>query len=141
MTTIRQRLLPAVLLIVCCGVVAAAVSRVSANTKQDNWEGQMTEVKVMSMHLELYGQLVGLIQDMHEVADNSSASGVLAVMSVDDHVQGQDRIKFLNDMLRETDDPTIRRAIRIKLIESYKDMGDNDEALEQIEALITAEDE
>ncbi len=141
MTTIRKRLLPAFLLVVCCGVVAAAVSRASANTKQDDWEGQMTEVKIMSMHLEMYSQLVGLIQDMHTVADDASASGVMAVMSVDDHVQGQDRIKFLNDMLRDTDDPTVRRAIRIKLIESYKDMGDNDEALEQIEALITAEDE
>jgi hypothetical protein len=141
MTTLRKRLLPAFLLVICCGVVAAAVSRASANTKQDNWEGQLTEVKVMSMHLELYDQLIGVIQGMYEVADDASASGVLAVMSVDDHVHGEERIKFLNDMLGDTEDPTVRRAIRIKLIESYKDMGDNDEALEQIEALITAEDE
>lgn len=141
MTTIRQRFFPALLLVLCCGVVAAAVSRVSADTKQDDWDGQMTEVKMMSIHLELYGQLIELIQGMHEITDDPSASGVMAVMSVDDHVQGQARIDFLNEMLEEAEDPTVRRSIRVKLIETYKDMGDHDEALEHVEALILAEDD
>ena len=141
MTTIRKRFFPVLALFICCAVVAAAVSRATAADKQNEWEQEVFEVEVMSMHLEMFGQLVDLIQGMHEITDDPSASGVMAVMSVDDYVQGEDRIDFLNDMLGETDDPTVRRAIRVKLMETYKEMGNTQEALEQIEALITFEDE
>ena len=44
MKTVRQRLLPAFMLVVVCGVVAATVSRVYAKDKQDGWEDAITEV-------------------------------------------------------------------------------------------------
>lgn len=141
MTTIRKRFFPVLALFVCCAVVAAAVSRATAADKQNEWEEEVFQVEVMTMHLEMFGQLIDLIQGMHEIADDPSSSGVMAVMSVDDYVQGEDRIDFLNDMLNETDDPTVRRSIRIKLMETHKEMGNTEEALEQIEALISAVDE
>lgn len=141
MKTIRQRFLPALMLVVVCGVVAATVSRVSAKDKQDDWEAAVTEVKVMSMHLEMYGQLVGLIDGMNEIHTSPSASAEMAIMGLDDHLGAEERAEFLDDMLGETDDPAIRRAIRTKLIETYEELGESEEALEHIEALITAEDE
>lgn len=141
MKTIRQRYLPALMLVVICGLVAGTVSRVSAKDKQDDWEAAVTEVKVMSMHLELFDQIVGLVDGMHEIHESPSASAELAIMGLDDHLGLEERAEFLEDMLGDTDDPTVRRAIRTKLIDTYKELGDTDEALEHIEALITAEDE
>ena len=141
MKTVRQRLLPAFMLVVVCGVVAATVSRVYAKDKQDGWEDAITEVKVMSMHLEMYDQLVGLIDGMNEIHASPSASAEMAIMGLDDHLAPAERVDFLEEMLDESEDPAVRRAIRTKLIETYKELGDSDEALEHIEALITAEDE
>ena len=141
MKTIRQRYLPALMLVVICGLVAGTVSRVSAKDKQDDWEAAITEVKVMSMHLEMYGQLVGLISDMNEIHESPTASAEMAIMGLDDHLGLEERAEFLEDMLKDTEDATVRRAIRTKLIDTYKELGDSEEAMEHIEALITAEDE
>ena len=101
MKTVRQRLLPAFMLVVVCGVVAATVSRVYAKDKQDGWEDAITEVKVMSMHLEMYDQLVGLIDGMNEIHASPSASAEMAIMGLDDHLAPAERVDFLEEMLDE----------------------------------------
>jgi len=141
MKTIRQRYLPALMLVVICGLVAGTVSRVSAKDKQDDWDAAVTEVKVMTMHLGMYEQLVGLIGGMNEIHESPSASAEMAIMGIDDHLGLEERAEFLEEMLDDAEDPTVRRAIRTKLIDTYKELGNTDEALEHIEALITAEDE
>lgn len=159
MTALTRRLYPTLLIALACTIVAVLVTNATAKTAPDpkapansvfakfqddeddedwgDWEGAFAEVEMMHMHLELMSQFTGLISDMHDIADSASHSGVLAVMSVEDNMDADDAIDFLEDMLKEADDETIQRSIRIKLIEFYKDVGQHDEAVEHIEALIT----
>ncbi|MEM9414599.1 MAG: hypothetical protein AAGA29_03860 [Planctomycetota bacterium] len=156
MTALTRRLYPTLLIALACTITAVLVTNATAKSSpranapadsvfakfQDDedwgeWKNEFAEIEMMHMHLELMGQFTGLIGDMHELADSESASGVLAVMSVEDNMDAEEAIDFLEDMLNETENETIRRSIRIKLIDFYKNSGQSDEAVEHIEALIT----
>ncbi|XAM00208.1 hypothetical protein OT109_02230 [Phycisphaeraceae bacterium D3-23] len=155
MTALTRRLYPTLLVALACTIVAVLVTNATAKSAPapkapdnsvfakfqddedwDEWKGQFAEVEMMNMHLELMGRFTGLIGDMHEIADSESASGVLAVMSVEDNMDADDAIDFLEDMLKEADNETVQRSIRIKLIDFYKNSGQHDEAVEHLEALI-----
>ncbi|MFI4861217.1 MAG: hypothetical protein ACIAXF_11100 [Phycisphaerales bacterium JB063] len=156
MTAITRRLYPTLFAALACTLIAVLVTKATATTTPDpkapansvfakyqddedwaEWKGQFAEIEMMNMHLELMSHFTELIGDMHTIADSPSTSGVLAVMSVEDNMETDDAIDFLEDMLKDTDDETIQRAIRIKLIDFYKNAGQHDDAVEQIEALIT----
>jgi len=136
MNTVKRRILPFLAILACCAVVATFVSRANAQGGEEDWEQAVFEVEIMSMHLEMFGQLADLIQQMHGIAEDPSATGVMTVMSLEDHLQGDEATAFLEDMLNKTDDEAVQRMIRVKLIEFYEGEGDSDAALEHIEALI-----
>ncbi len=92
----------------------------------------------MNEQIKMFRNLIGLIGDMREVADDPSYAGVMAVMSVEDRVHEHEHaIRFLETMLPNTDDEVVRRAIRIQLADHYKEIERPNESLEQLAILIT----
>ena len=97
-------------------------------------EGGPDEVSVSTTS----ARLMGLIDDLHKVAASPSASGVAAVMSVNEQFRDPHAaITFLEKMLPEAKDDTVARAIRIQLADMYKRTDQHDKAVEQLEKLIT----
>jgi|GEM_PF-2464807 len=96
------------------------------------------EHEAMLGELELYQDLLELINQFHDIADSETAAAVAAVMGAEDHFEEtEDVIDFLEKMIKKTDNPTVQRAIRIKLTEMYEGVGDQKKAVDQVEALIT----
>ncbi len=105
-------------------------SRFDQNEEEGNendWLGQIA----------VYRELLGLIQQFHAIARDKSVAGVSAVMGAEDHFEEPEQVvAFLERMLNQANDKSIQRAIRIKLTEMYKNMGRQEDAQKQLEALI-----
>lgn len=115
--------------LIVCGmtVVRAPVHAANSHHKQ----APMVE------ELKLFRSLLGLILDFDRIAQDDATSGVMAVLSVEEHTQDREAaIEFLERMLPETHNDVVRRAIRIQLADHYKEHQQRKKSLEQIEALI-----
>jgi len=125
--------------IVVSGLVASMVLAVSFGRGVVYGGEEEEQVELMHHHIKLYRNLLGLIGDFTAIAENPSASAVAAVMGVEDHVaRPADAIEFLDRMLKSSDDPSVRRAIRIKLADLHKNSGGpTKQSLGQLEILIT----
>jgi len=89
--------------------------------------------------VRLFRGYLDLVQQMTDLASDPSASGVSAVMSAGDILKARsnnDAIAFLADILPSVKDPTVRRAIRLQLVDLYKESNQHDKALEQLKTLI-----
>ncbi|MAE67963.1 MAG: hypothetical protein CMJ18_27225 [Phycisphaeraceae bacterium] len=109
----------------------------AATARAESLEEQ--QANLMVSHINLYRNMLGLIQDFRAIAEDASASGVTAVLSVEDHLPRKaDQVAFMERMLPNAKDEVIRRAIRIKLAELYKDTdAPAEKGIAQLEALIT----
>ena len=82
--------------------------------------------------------LVCLFEDLGRVAGNASTAGVAAVFAANEQFKNnEDAIAFYEKVLPQTNDLTVRRAIRIKLIDLYKKAGEHEKATANLETLIT----
>jgi hypothetical protein len=93
----------------------------------------MQRFEMMRGYLELVDRFARLSRD-------PTTAGVAAVISAADILRprGADAgIEFFNKMLQSTKNESVQRAIRMQLIELYKQSGQHDQALEQLNQLIT----
>lgn len=78
--------------------------------------------------------MIGLIDDVSEIAQDESNAGVMAVMSIKDHFQDSaGAITFLKEILPNTKNEVVRRSIQIKLADFYQPK----EAVAELAKLIT----
>jgi len=90
----------------------------------------------------MFRNLIGLIHDMARVAEDPTAAGVAAVYGIEDHLgKGERSIAFLEDVLADTKNPAIKRAVRLKLSDLYKHTGNTEKAVEQLRLLIVSDPE
>lgn len=95
------------------------------------------EVQAMGEQIQLYRNLLGLILDFRKIAEDEAAAGVAAVLSVEDQTADRNAaIEFLTRMLPHAKSEVVRRAIRIQLVDHYKETRQREKALAQIEMLI-----
>jgi hypothetical protein len=74
------------------------------------------------------------------LARDPSVAGIAAVVQTADLLRGRGAdagIDYFNKLLPEVKDPAIQRAIRVQLIELYKQANKPDQALEQLKTLMT----
>ena len=86
----------------------------------------------------LYRSVLDVVSGVDEIASSPSASAVAAIFGVDDHFK-KDKAKsiaFLEQLLPKVKDQTVQRAIRMKLGDLYKDTGQTDKSVKQLESLI-----
>ena len=133
-TRSRSRWLPAL------GIVATVT--VGALFLQSSVRAHETASEDFSVEeVEMFVQLLEIVQQYGEIASDASLSGVAAVMSIDDHLDGgEEAIGFLQGTMSEVSDPAVRRAIHNKLAELYSDAGQEEQALKHIRILITGPD-
>ena len=114
-------------------VIAAALFIGFMVTRAHAEEGPGFDSKLGAMH-----NLIVVIEDFARVSSNASTSGVAAVLAANDQFKNnEDAIAFYEKVLPQADDATVKRAIRIKLIELYKKSGDREKANANLEKLIT----
>lgn len=90
-----------------------------------------------SSQIRLMRDLLGLIDDVNKIAASPSMSGVMAVMGAKDQLKNnEEAIAFLEKLLPQVNDPVVQRAIRIQLSDYYKNTGQRDKAIQQLERLI-----
>jgi hypothetical protein len=77
-----------------------------------------------------------------KLARDPQNSGIAAVVAANDILRprGADvAIEFFTKLLPEVKTPAVQRAIRITLVDLYKAAGKQDQALEQLKQLMTAD--
>ncbi|MEM1211103.1 MAG: hypothetical protein AAGI68_02290 [Planctomycetota bacterium] len=102
---------------------------------------RLREQESFIMELELFERLISIVQRSAEVNLSPQLSAIAAVMAADDHVEEtEDLIEFLEPLLRESEDAAVKRAIRFKLIDAYRDVDQPRKSLGHMKALILMED-
>jgi hypothetical protein len=90
---------------------------------------------------EMLRGYIDLVDHFTQLARDSTASGVAAVISANDMLRRQGpqvAIDYFNKMLPDVKDEAVQRAIRLQLIDLYKQTGQTDKAMEQLNTLMTA---
>jgi hypothetical protein len=76
------------------------------------------------------------------MAHNPNHAGIAAVVAAADMLKprGADvAIEYFTKVLPEVKSPAVQRAVRLQLVELYKQSGKQEQALEQLKLLMTAE--
>jgi predicted negative regulator of RcsB-dependent stress response len=81
-----------------------------------------------------------LVNQYSKMASDPQSAGVAAVVAASDILKprgAEAAITWFNKVLPETKNPAVQRAIRTQLADLYKQSGQADKALEQLQALMT----
>jgi hypothetical protein len=91
--------------------------------------------------LEQLRNYIDVVERFAKMTRDPAAAGVAAVVSASDILRQRDRgpeaaIEYFNKTLPEVKNEAVQRAIRIQLIDLYKQSNQADKALEQLDLLI-----
>ena len=166
MNDMKTRLLPLALLLACCGIVVMiAYSPAIADDHRDDdvedrdddfeddeeWEDEeewedwgmeeaMFEVEIMNQHLEMVHHLIAIAQSMNEVATDPTATAMMALMTAEDLAEEPDQLAaFLIGELQHIEDPAVRRAVRLKLVQTFTELERPDLSREHLSVLLRGE--
>ncbi|MEO0587102.1 MAG: hypothetical protein AAF078_05630 [Planctomycetota bacterium] len=105
---------------------------------EEDFDREMLGFDMFFAEIEVYTKLMEIVRDMHEIAADPEMAGVAAVFSVDElFEEPEEQVDFLEEMLAKTSSGTVKRAIRLQLIDAYEGVDDQRGAMRVIEALIT----
>ncbi|MEM6552089.1 MAG: hypothetical protein AAF750_08170 [Planctomycetota bacterium] len=108
---------------------------------EEEFEMHLREKESFLVELEVFERLISIVQRSAEINLSPQMSAIAAVMAVDDHVEEiEEVVEFLEPMLRESDDAAVKRAIRFKLIDAYRELDEPRKSLGHMKALILMED-
>jgi hypothetical protein len=88
---------------------------------------------------EMLRSYIEVVDRFSKLAQDPQAAGVAAVVSASDLLRqrGPEKaIGYFNKVLPDVADPAVRRAIRIQLADLYKQVGETEKALEQLDLLM-----
>ena len=91
------------------------------------------------MEMEMRHMELDTVRAIADIADNEVASAAFALMHLEEVLEEEDApaaIEFLTKAVSETDNPGIRRLLRIKLAELHMHLDNVDDAKEQLNGLI-----
>ena len=94
-----------------------------------------------AMRFDMMRGYIDLVDRIARLSRDPTTAGVAAVISAADllKARGADAgIEYFNRMLDSAKSDPVKRAIRIQLIELYKQSGQQDKAMEQLTELINA---
>jgi hypothetical protein len=94
-----------------------------------------------TMRFDLMRGYIDLVDRIARLSRDPTTAGVAAVISAADilKARGADAgIEYFTKMLETAKSDAVKRAIRIQLIELYKQSGQQDKAMEQLTELINA---
>ncbi len=91
------------------------------------------------MKLQMLRDYLDVVDRLTRMSRDPASSGVAAVVAASDllRARGTDAaIEYFNKALPDVKNETVQRAIRIQLIDLYKQSGQADKALEQMDKLL-----
>jgi hypothetical protein len=91
--------------------------------------------------VQAFRSYLRLVEDIQRIAESPTASGIAAVFGAGEIVRArgnQQTIDYFERVLPNVKDPSVARAIRLQLADAYRQSQQEDKALQQFEALITA---
>ena len=104
----------------------------------DDWEEIEEEMEWFLMEVEMYSELLDVVTQVHEIAEDPDVAGVAAVLAVEEHTEGPtEAAAFLEGLLPEARSDTVRRAIRLQLVDFYTESDQPEKSREQLRQLIT----
>lgn len=104
---------------------------------EEEFGRELAGFEVFFAELDAVTRVMDIVEQMTEVAKDPDAAAIAAIISVSDHHDEREQVEFLEGVLQETSSETVRRAIRMQLIEVYKHSDRMDKAAEQARMLIT----
>ena len=105
--------------------------------EDEYWEEEEEELEWFMIEVELYSELLELVLTYEEIASDAGTAGVAAVMAVEEHVQeASEAATLFEEMLPQVTNPTVERAIRLKLVDVYGEMDQPEKSIEQLKLLI-----
>jgi predicted negative regulator of RcsB-dependent stress response len=129
-----------IVVMMVAGLSAFAVTPARAQVS----DADLANVEKMSKFVEMMQTFVDTIQKLSDLAKDPVASGVAAAMDAKDQlakVSPSSASSFLEETLRDAKQPAIRRAIRMQLIDIYKNTGNVEDAKKHLKAIMLMEDE
>jgi len=90
---------------------------------------------------EMLRHYLEIVERYSRLARDPSTAGVAAVISAGDMLRprGADTaVDYFNKLLPEVKDPAVQRAIRLQLVDFHKAAGQQDQAMDQLRALMLA---
>jgi hypothetical protein len=91
------------------------------------------------MKLQMLREYVDVVNGLTHIAHDPTSSGVAAVVAASDllRARGTDAsIQYFTKLLPDVKNDAVQRAIRIQLVDLYRQSGQADKALEQLDLLI-----
>ncbi|MEM9916327.1 MAG: hypothetical protein AAF911_15335 [Planctomycetota bacterium] len=105
--------------------------------EDEYWEEEEEELEWFMIEVGLYSELLELVLTYEEIANDPGKAGVAAVMAVEEHVQeASEAAALFEEMLPQVTNPTVERAIRLKLVDVYGEMDQPEKSIEQLKLLI-----
>ncbi|WP_432797174.1 hypothetical protein [Poriferisphaera sp. WC338] len=102
-----------------------------------DFEDELDEFELFQGQIDLVQSLLDVVDQVAEIAKKPSLSAVAAVMAAEDYFdEPEEYAAFLNGVLPETKDPTVRRAIYLRLADTYKETDQRDKGLVYLKKLI-----
>ncbi len=94
---------------------------------------QANQIEQMGRMVNLIQQFMGLIESTHAIAKDHEKAVILELHEIEEIYKKRGEptqvIPVLEDVLQQTDNPTIRNVVYMKLTEAYKNSGRTDEAI------------
>lgn len=115
-------------------VVALAVAP-TTGWAQDDWQNR--ELQQMHTVLDLMAKFFGIIENMHDVSSDAERAAVFQLFKIEEIYKERGEraqaIRIFQQVLEESDNPTIRNAAYLMLGEALKETGRADEAVEALQ--------
>lgn len=95
----------------------------------------------MPPELALMRGYLSLVEHFTYLAKDPSAAGVAAVFGASDLLkrEGPGAVaKYFKEVLPDVKDKAVERAVRLQLVDAYKQTGQTEDAMEQLRILMTA---
>lgn len=108
---------------------------------EEDFERELAGFEMFFAELEAVTRVMDVVQQMTEIAKDPDAAAIAAVIAVNDYHDEEEQAEFLESVLAEAGSETVKRAIRMRLIDVYKHSDRFDQAAEQARLLITGGDD
>mgnify|MGYP006271329439 FL=1 len=96
------------------------------------------DMEMFMIELETYQILLEMVNRFTEIAAEPETAAVAAVMGVEEHAEPERVADFFEDVLADTTNPIVERAIRLKLVDVYAQLDDREAVFDQLRTLIAS---
>lgn len=108
---------------------------------EEHLERELAGFELYFAELEAVTRILDVVQQMTEIAKDPDSSAIAAVLAVNDFEEEREQADFLQSVLDQATSETVKRAIRLRLIDVYKHTDQIDKAAEQARLLIVGHDD